>query len=371
MATLEQKFYAPGFRHLRSDPTMYALHFRKGELVREGQGQAFWFRPLHSAVAEVPLDDRDLSFMFEGRTKDFQNITVQGAITYRVADAKVLANRINFSVNLSNGNWKESPLQQLQGLLSQLAQQFVWDYLTSTDLKVVMTDGVDQIRAKISGGLTAETALAELGLVIVAVRVADIKPDHVVEQALQTPALEAIQRESDEAGFSRRANASEKERAIAEQNEENRLILAQKQEEFIKQEDANERRRVEGQAERQRLTAASTATQSRIAADEQAEQERIRARAQADREKIETAATAETTRELARAEEERINAVEGAKVEQERNRMELYKDMDPRTLMALGFQNLGGTLRNIEHLTITPDMLTQIASRFGDGGNEQ
>lgn len=368
MANIEQKFYAPGFRHLRSDPTMYTLHFRKGDMVRDGQGQAFWFRPLHSSVAEVPLDDRDLSFMFTGRTKDFQDITVQGAITYRVTEAPLLANRINFAIDLENGNWKEAPLQQLQGLLTQLAQQFVWDYLTSTELTVVMRDGVDQIRARITDGLAAEQALTDLGLVIVAVRVAAINPDHVVEQALQTPAREGIARAADEAGFSRRANASDKERAIREQEEENRLILAKREEDSIEQEDINARRRVEGAAERERITAESRAEQSRISAEEAAEQQRITAKAEADRSRISSEAEAATIRELAQAEEERIQAVEGAKVQQEKERMDLYKDMDPAVLVALGVQELGGTLRSIEHLTITPDMFTKALERLGNGG---
>ena len=67
------------------------LHYRRGELARDGAGLAFWFRPIHTAVAEVPIDDRELPFLFHVRSTDFQELTVQGAIAFRVADPRLLA----------------------------------------------------------------------------------------------------------------------------------------------------------------------------------------------------------------------------------------------------------------------------------------
>ena len=70
----------PLLRHLRSEPSRHILHFRRGRLVRSGRGVAYWFRPLSASIAEVPCDDRDLAFLFHGRTSDFQDVTVQGVI---------------------------------------------------------------------------------------------------------------------------------------------------------------------------------------------------------------------------------------------------------------------------------------------------
>src|SRR5262245_57942693 len=75
----------PFVRHLRAAPTAHVLRWRKGRLVKDARGPTFWFRPLHAAVAEIPVDDRELPFLFHARSADFQELTVQGAVTFRVA----------------------------------------------------------------------------------------------------------------------------------------------------------------------------------------------------------------------------------------------------------------------------------------------
>src|SRR6201991_4743318 len=166
----------PLFRHLRAEPTSHVLGYKRGELRRNGPGQAFWFRAINSAIAEVPIDDRELPFLFHVRSADFQALNVQGAITFRVIDPQRVARRIDFAIDLSTGRWTQTPLEQLAGLVMQLAQQVVIDELVRRDVRQTLADGVAPIRAHIAAGLAAEPALEELGLQVVAVRVAAVAP---------------------------------------------------------------------------------------------------------------------------------------------------------------------------------------------------
>jgi len=154
----------PLVRHLRAEPTSHVLAYRDGDLRRDGPGLAFWFRAINTAIAEVPVDDRELPFFFRARSRDFQELTVQGGITFRVADPRRLARRVDFTVDLSTGRWVQAPLDQVAGLLTQLAQQFVIDALVKLDLRAILADGVAPIRDRIATGLAAETALEDLGL---------------------------------------------------------------------------------------------------------------------------------------------------------------------------------------------------------------
>src|SRR3990170_2135347 len=113
----------PFLRHLRSEPTAYVRHLRRGKVVHEGPGLAFWFRPLTAALSEIPVDDREQPLLFHGRTLDFQDVTVQATVTYRVADPAVAAARIDFGIDPDLGVWRGRPLEQLGGLLTELAQQ--------------------------------------------------------------------------------------------------------------------------------------------------------------------------------------------------------------------------------------------------------
>jgi regulator of protease activity HflC (stomatin/prohibitin superfamily) len=108
-------------------------------------------------------------------------------ITFRVIDPLRLAERVDFTIDLRHGRWQQTPLEQVAGLLTQLAQQFVIDDLARRDLRTVLTDGVAPIRDRIATGLAGENAVADLGLEVVAVRVAAVTPTAELEKALQQP----------------------------------------------------------------------------------------------------------------------------------------------------------------------------------------
>ena len=55
-------------------------------------------------------------------------------------------------VDLESGGWSSEPLEQVGGLLTQLAQQFVIDQLAARELRAILTEGVAPIRARIGRG---------------------------------------------------------------------------------------------------------------------------------------------------------------------------------------------------------------------------
>lgn len=317
----------PLVRHVRSEPSVQTLHYRGGQLRRSGRGLAFWFRPLATAVAEVPLDDRELSFVFGARSRDFQQVTVQGAVTYRLVAPEALAERVDFTIDLQTGRWLRAPLEQVNGLMTQLAQQLTLDYLTGTPLQSILRDGLSEARRRIADGLRAEALLADLGVGVAAVRVAAITPEPEVERALQTPAREGVQREADEATFARRAGAVEKERAIAENELESQVELARREEALVEQRGANERRRAEEQAAAQAIEAT--------------------------------------------AESERIEVLQRARVTAERERMAVYQDLPPAVLWGLAGRELAGKLKRIDHLNVSPDVLTPLLANLAETGTRR
>ncbi|HTN25872.1 MAG TPA: SPFH domain-containing protein [Solirubrobacteraceae bacterium] len=323
----------PLLRHLRAEPTSHVLRYRRGALHRDGAGLAFWFRAIDTAVAEVPVDDRELPFLFHARSADFQQLTVQGVITFRIADPPRTARRFDFAIDLDTGRWTQAPLEQVAGLLTQLAQQFVIDELVKLDVRTILTDGVAPIRSRIATGLAGEAALADLGLEIVAVRVAAVAPTAELEKALQQPTRESIQQRADEATFQRRALAVESERAIADNELQTRIELARREEELVAQDGANARRRAEEQAAAQLV-------------DAQASDER---------------AALHATREA-----QTIEALETARLRAEAERARIQTAIPANTLLALGLQQLAGQIGQVEHLTITPDLFTRLLAQVTD-----
>jgi len=321
----------PFFDHLRADAASHVIRYRSGRAVRSGRGLAFWFRPLNTVVAELPLDDQELPFLFRGRSADLQEVVAQGIITYRIADPDVLAARIDFSIDLVSGLHTRTPLDQLAGRLTGLAQQYASSTMAATPLRALVTEGAGRLRGEIGDGLAKDPSLAEMGLAVVSVRVSAVQASAEVEKELGAQTREQISAAADEAAFARRAAAVDKERAIAENELANKIELARRAGDLVAQEGANERNR-----------ATEAAAAARISADSDAAVRRIMAAADA---------------EALRLVETERNGVEG-------ERVALYRDLAPAVLMGLAAREFATRVQNIEHLSLTPDLLSSLMSEL-------
>lgn len=378
------------FKHLRSESNMHVRRFRNGRLLASGRGLAFWFMPMGSSIAELPTDDRELQFIFKGRSRDYQEITVQGEIMYRVSDPNVLGDRIDFSVDLDSGVYRNQPLQQLAALFTGTAHKYAARYIAGKDVKPLLAEGFEPVRQSLEKGFASESVFAEMGLQLVSLNIKDMRPAAELEKAMQTPTRESIQQNADEASFQRRALAVEKERAIAENELQNRIELAVREEKLIDQQGINERRRVEEQSiaeqtavksrlqteqmerdaqlNHQRLQAEADSEQRRISSEADSNAQRLDAQTRADSRRVLSAAEAEARRAEGLAEAEAEQAIGLARAAGDRERMAMYKDIPANVVFALALQELAGKLQRIEHINITPDILkTNLADLFGAG----
>jgi regulator of protease activity HflC (stomatin/prohibitin superfamily) len=317
----------PFLSHYRGTGTGHVVHLRRGRVAHEGVGQAFWFRPLGTVLAEVPVDDRELPLVFRGRTADFQEAAVQGSVTYRFADPLKAARRLDFGLDPATGIAQGTPLDQVAGLLTELAQQHALSLLASLPLAEALAEGPTAVRARIAEGLSGDPRLTETGLEIVDTRIVAVRPEAEIERALRAPARELIQQQADRAGFERRAEAVNRERAIAENELQNRIELATREEQLLAQQGANERRKAQEAAEAAKIKTLASAEQTRISA----------------------AAQAERMREIGQAEAASAAAT-----------MRVYEGQDPRILLAIAARSLAGSLPNIGTLNLSPDLLSSL-----------
>jgi regulator of protease activity HflC (stomatin/prohibitin superfamily) len=326
------------FRHLRAEASSHVLLFRRARLRRAGQGLAFWFNPFAVSLAEVPVDDREVGFTVHGRSADFQDVVVQGSLTYRIADPMRAAARIDFAIDPMRGSYRRQPLEKVASALIQLAQQRVLASLQGTPLREAVVRGHDAIRAALDEELGSSSLLGELGLELVSVRVASVKPSAEVERALEAPSRERIQEEADEATFRRRAQAVDKERAIQENELQNQIELARREQQLIEQRGQNARREATEKVEAARIANEAEAQRTRVARD---------------------------------AEASGIRAVEGARLAIERDRLETLRTMPPAVLLGLAAQELAAKLQRIDHLVLSPDTLRPLLAELMEAGTRR
>ena len=87
-----------GFTFIKVQPTDYVLLYQKGKLVREGAGLAFFYFAPTSSIIRIPVGSTDVPFIFKEVTSDFQEVSIQGQITYSITDPKKLSQLMNFNL---------------------------------------------------------------------------------------------------------------------------------------------------------------------------------------------------------------------------------------------------------------------------------
>jgi regulator of protease activity HflC (stomatin/prohibitin superfamily) len=305
---------------LRSDASSHVIRYRGGKVRQSGRGLVFWFRPETASIAELPMDDREMAVFVKGRSQDFQSVAVQGTLTWHVVDPELLAARVDFSLGLLTGAYRNEPIQRIETRLGGLVNQATLQYLAQAPVRGLLDAGPEPLRRQLEAALATDPALAEIGIAVTTVRLTNLAPSSELERALQTPTFEALQQKADEATFERRAMAVEKERAIAENELANRTELARREMLLITQEAENARSRAAGLAEAQQVEAG--------------------------------------------AEAERIRIVEAAKAEAEAVRMTIYRDLPPGVMLGLAARELAAKLDRIDHLNVTPDLLATLVGEF-------
>ena len=215
------------FRYMKAAPTTYVLHFRNGKLLREGAGLSFFYYAPTSTIVTVRMASADAPFAFPENTADFQTVTIQGQITYRVADPKKLATVLDLSI-LANGVYRTDDYQKLSERLVRATQTLMRGEVQKMALREALT-GSASLSAAVLGHLRGAETVSQLGVEILNLSLMSIRPTPEMAKALEAEAREALQRRSDEAIYARRNNAVEQERLIKESELNTEIAVEEKQ----------------------------------------------------------------------------------------------------------------------------------------------
>jgi hypothetical protein len=212
--------------YVKVPATHYALHFQQGRIRREGLGLSFFYYAPSATIAAIPMGSTDAPFAFVESTADFQQATVQGQLTYRIADPKKVASLLDFSIGSKAQYLADGPLKLQERLVkeAQVAARAVIQRMTLPEVLISAT----AIGAEVSEALKTSESITSLGVEIMSLAVISIKPTPEMAKALEAGAREALQRKSDEAIYARRNAAVEQERRIKESELNTELAVEEK-----------------------------------------------------------------------------------------------------------------------------------------------
>ncbi len=207
-----------GFDFKKAPPTVHVILHQSGKILKQGAGLSFWYFAPICTIVDVPLTSNDIPFIFTETTSDFQELTIQGQITYRIVAPETTAQMLDFTVD-NKGNYlseaDENPLEQLGARVVNSAQVVSQSVIRPKSIREVLkTPG--EIVANISSELHKSPALAGLGVLVTDFAILAITPTKEMARALESETREKIQQQSDQAIYARRNGAVEEERRIKE-----------------------------------------------------------------------------------------------------------------------------------------------------------
>lgn len=334
-----------GVRFIKVEPTDYILQYGKGTLLREGTGLAFFYFAPTTSLIRIPVASTDVPFIFTEVTSDFQEVTIQGQITYRICDPKKLSQLMNFTLAPNGKTYTSDDPQKLPQRLINHTQVLTRSSLKAMSLREALGSTEDLVGV-LREGLQNTEAIASLGIQVLGLSILAIKPTPETARALEADAREQILRKADEAIYARRNAAVEQERAIKE-NELNTEIAVENKKRQIREAQMDAEKSV--QQKKRELREAEMAT--KIALEETNKQL--------------VSLSTENARLEADARAYAISAVMKVVAETDPAILQILANarMDPGQLIALAFKGLAENADKIGELNVSPELLSELLSR--------
>lgn len=332
-----------GINYIKFDSMTHVIHFKNGKVQQEGRGLSFFYFAPTSSIAAIPMSSNDLPFIFNETTSDYQNISIQGQITYKIGNPRQLAELLDFTLN-ANGLYKKNDSEKLNQRVINEAQTSTASFIHQLGLKEAIRSAT-QIEEKITEGLKSSAAISSLGIEILSVSVLAVKASPEMSRALETETREKLQQDADQAIYERRNFAVEQERKIRETELNTEIAVEEKKKQIDEKKMETEIQQAENDRKlREMKVQADIAVenQRKLLIDQKTANERKEAETQGF--VIET--TLKPYRDI---DWKTLTA--------------LNNNPDPKFNIALAFRQLAENADKIGNLNISPELLESIVSK--------
>jgi regulator of protease activity HflC (stomatin/prohibitin superfamily) len=261
----------------------------------------------------VPVSSADAAFVFNEQTGNYQAVTIQGQLTYRIIEPRRTVEMLNYVIDPQTRMHVSQDPERLKQRIIVTVQMETRRQVEGRPLEGVLGNAAS-ISAEVQEEVRSRDLLAPLGVELLSLNFTSVSPNPEVGKALEAEYRESLLRRADEAIYARRAAAVEEEGKIKSNELEGEISLARERERLIDLEAANDRKKSQAWGERRELEAGFTARASEM--------------------------------ELAP-----------------------YRDLDPRKLLALAIREIGNNAGKVGNLNITSEVLADLLQTGTNGAN--
>lgn len=302
-----------GIGYFKAQPTEFVRKVSGGRVKREGQALSFYYRKRTTSIVVVPVSSADASFVFNEQTGNYQAVTIQGQLTYRIVEPRRTVEMLNYAVEPRKRAYLSQDPDRLKQRIVVTVQMETRRQVEGRALEGVLGSGAN-ISEEVQEEVRSRGLLAPLGVELLSLNFVSVSPNPEVGKALEAEYRETLLRRSDEAIYARRAAAVEEEGKIKSNELEGEISLARERERLIDLEAANDRKKSQARGERRELEAGFAARASEM--------------------------------ELAP-----------------------YRDLDPRKVLALAMRDIGNNAGKVGNLNITSEVLADLLHVEGNGAS--
>ncbi|MEM1262558.1 MAG: SPFH domain-containing protein [Pseudomonadota bacterium] len=238
--------------YFKGEPNTYTICFRNGTVRKHGAGINFWYSPLTTTVAAVPIASQESHFVFTETTADFQEVAIQGVLSYRLAAPLEIAARLDFTVDAATkGFLSEDPAKLVQRVIN-VVQGHSRALVSQLSLESTLSSA-EHMAATVVSRAIASPELQTLGVEIEGLHIVSVKATPEMQKALEADLRENLNKRADQAIYARRKAAVEEERKIRESEMNTEVELENRKKALVDTQARNELALAEAQAKADEL----------------------------------------------------------------------------------------------------------------------
>ena len=234
-------------RHYKGEPNVYVIRYRGGNIRQQGPGLAFWYLAYNTSIAAIPAVTQDAPFIFNEATANFQEVAIQGQLTYRLDSPLDAAKLLDFTVDPRSGRYLSKDPEKLTQRVINALQAHTRKSVNDLTLEQALTQ-VRELARDVLERVRSEPALKALGVVVESLYFLALTPRPEMQKALEAEYRERLQRNADRAVYERRTAAVEEERKIRQSELETDIDLEERRKDLVAMQAENNLKLAEAEA---------------------------------------------------------------------------------------------------------------------------
>lgn len=238
--------------YYKGEPNSYVLGHRNGKLIRHGAGINFFFMPGTTSIAVVPVSSQDSAFIFNETTADYQEVSIQGMLTYRVTQPVELAKKLDFTISPKTGRYTSEDPDHLVERLVNSVQAHIRNEINGLGLEDALTC-IKDLAEKVAHNVRRSPEIEALHVVLEGLHFSSIRATPEMQKALEADYRESLNRRADQAIYLRRKSAVDEERKIRESEMNTDVELENRRKDLVDMQARNSLALAEAEAKAEEL----------------------------------------------------------------------------------------------------------------------